>query len=176
MAAALLLASTALISFLWPLPHVEAERHIAFYSRMKAEWEKTDPAKSENPTWTAQTKSESLSRINEVLADPNQVLYGAMFTWTLWLACVALVAASGITAWRSSTKWPWLALAALLLFMWLEQPWHSWRLLFQQFEFLAHKAPDRLVLMVLFDIVVAAILATAAALGLFEIKRRRHAL
>jgi hypothetical protein len=175
-AATLLLASVALISFLWPLPQVEAERHIAFYSKMKAEWERTDPAKSENPTWTAQAKSESLSRIEEVLADPDAVLYGAMYRWALWLTCVAMVAAAGITAWRGSTKWPWLAFAALLLFMWLEQPWISWRLFFSQFEFLADRAPERLVLMMLFDIVVAAILVAAAVLGLFEMRTRRHAL
>ena len=82
---------------------------------MKAEWEKTDPAKSENTAWTAQTKSEILSRINDVLAHPDGVLYGAVFRWALWLTCVGLVTLAGITAWRNSIKWPWLALAALLL-------------------------------------------------------------
>jgi hypothetical protein len=180
---ALLLIFAVQLWALWPLPDDTANQRIEFYAKLKAHWEATDPAKAENPSWTVQAKSESLSEINSVLADTDAVLYEAIFHWASWLLCAILTASAAIAGLRGWRRWPWITLLSLVLFMWLQQPWHIFRFFVSQGELNLASGMEQIQIvgratpmMLVFNIVVPVVFLTVAGYALAQLKRNRNAL
>lgn len=173
---------------LWPLPGRAADTEIALWSKLKAEWEATDPSKSENPEWTAKGKSESLARIDEALAHTDAILYRARIQWGMWLACAVISLAAAVLALRASRHWRWLAILSVPLFLWLEQPWYMLRVfnLGGEFDmirgvhtlgFIGRESPATLAAMLLLNVVVPIVLFVVAAYAAVDMTRRTpHAL
>jgi len=180
----LLLVFAAQLMNLWPLPSDVAAKRIAFWSDMKNHWERTDPAKSENPAWTATAKAESLSKINEVLSDTGAVVYEARVEWTLWLCSALLAGGAAVAGLRRSIYWRWLSLASLALFMWLQQPWHVFRFFIlegqlewsrgmHQVELIARDFPGTFLTMMLFNVALPILLLTVATYALYLFARSK---
>ena len=185
---ALMLVAVVQALNLWPLPEAAAASEIAVWSKLKADWEATDPAKSETPAWSAKAKSEGLARVNEVLANPAAVLYRARIHWGLWLSCVLVSLIAAVLAFRSSRHWQLPALLSLPLFLWLQQPWYMFRPFFsegafdleggiRQLGFIARDFLASLVRMLALNVVVPLALLVVAIYAAFHMARRsRHAL
>ena len=180
----LFLVVVAQATNLWPLPGSAAAARIAFWSSLKADWEATAFSKPETPRWTAEGKSESLSRINEALADTNSILYQARVEWGLWLFSVLVSLAAAVMALRASWHWRWLALVALALFLWLQQPWYMFGVFFpegefdlghgiRQLSFIGKGLPGTLSTMLVLNLVVPVMLFAVAAYAVVEIARGR---
>jgi len=173
---------------LWPLPRRAADTEVALWSKLKAEWEATDPSKSETPEWTAKAKSEGLARTNEVLADTDAILYHARIQWGMWLSCVVISLAAAVLALRASRHWRWLAILSLPLFLWLEQPWYMLRVFSSGGEFdlvrgihtlgfIGRESPATLAAMLLLNVAVPIVLFVVAAYAAVDMTRRTpHAL
>jgi hypothetical protein len=173
---------------LWPFPGDVAAERIALYSKWKAEWEASDSAKSENPDWAARARTESLARINKVLADPDSVLEQARFEWSLWASSATVAAAAAFAAAIGSGHWRWLTLVSVGLFLFLQQPWRLFDVFrfqgefdlargIRQLQFIGSDYPGTLAAMLIVNIAVTLVMLVVAACALLQIMRRRpHAL
>ena len=172
---------------LWPLPGQAAAQRIAFWSKLKSQWEATDPAKSETPEWTAKAKSESLAQIDGLLADPGTIVREVRMEWALWLVCVVLSGATAIAALRGWRHWRWLVFGLLALYMWLQQPWFAFGAFFpeghlnvsrgiEQVKFMS-QFPNAFTTLLVFNVAVPVALVIIAGYALWPLGRRnRHAL
>jgi hypothetical protein len=178
----LVVVATQLLS-LWPLPPELAKQRLAFYSNLKAQWEATDPARSQTPGWTQRARTENLAEIDSVLSNPDDVLYQVIFEWSFWLVCAVATLTAALAAFRKWRPWPWLSLAALALFMWVQQPWQIFRLFvvsgqidlaagIEQLTFIRDRAP----LVLVANILVPVIFLTVGVYAVLLLNRRRSAL
>jgi hypothetical protein len=180
----LLLVGATQLANLWPLPSEIAAQQIAFWAGLKAKWESTDPMKSENPDWTAKSKSESLSQIGEILANPDELLHQARFEWGLWLLSAALSLGAALAARRRSRYWPWLVASLVALLLWLQQPWRVLSMFLLEGEFDMNRGVHQIefieehtgvaVAMILFNALASVVLTILAVYGVSQIVRGRE--
>ena len=173
---------------LWPLPHEVAVKRIEFWGNAKVQWERTDPAKSENPEWTAKAKSESLTVINRTFSDTGIIFIDARMEWAMCLTSALIALSAGLAALRGSSHWRWLSIASLALFFAVQQPWHFFRFFLsegqvdvgrglQQLTWVARDFPGTFGAMLLLSVVVPIVIATVVTYAVAQFVRRRpHAL
>jgi hypothetical protein len=180
---ALFLVAVAQSLNLWPLPQDAAGREIALWSKLKADFEGTDPSKSETPESIAEAKAKGLSLVNEALANTDSILYRARLHWGLWLCSILVSLGAATLALRRSRHWRWLTLFSLASFLGLQQPWYMFSLFFlggsfdlsrgiRQLAFIGRDYPAALATMLTLNLVAPALLLAVAGYAVTQMTSR----
>ena len=184
----LILVFVAQLLPLWPLPQEVAAKRIQFWSETKAYWDGIDPSKSDTPDWTAKAKAASLAQINKALGDTDGIVFGARLEWALSLLSAVVALSAGLAALRALPQWRWASIAALVLFLFVQQPWHFYRFFMlegridllaglNQLALVAKDFPDVFGTMVLFSVVLPIVMGGVVGYAMLQLVRgERNAL